>query len=596
VTTTSAPRTVLTDGTTVEEVRELLDAVTYIQRLYVHDRNSRDVFDAGLLRLLELTGSEYGFITELAHTDVGEPFLRSLAISNISWDEASRTYYETALPVGLEFHNRNSLFGTVMTTGQLLLTDDAANHPAAAGVPPGHPALVQFAGIPLRFAGSLVGVIGLANRPGGSTETLVTTLDPIVTALGNLISESRRDRDRSRARRDLAAATVRLSALISRVSHAVLVEDETRHVVLANEAFVNMFHVPVPPDMLTGANCETMAAEAKYAFADPDTFIKRIDRLLADGIAVSGDLLHTADGRVLERDFVPVSTDAGRLGMMWLYRDVTDRVKAENARIETLRLEKEARARLEEQNERLAELSQLKDDFVTTVSHELRTPLTSILLWTDILSEEATTVDEVTRSHISTVAKHAGRLQRIVDDLLTIGKNERGAMQLVPVWVNVPALVREAIADAQQAGVVRGITVEAEIGEGPDAFWDADRIRQVIDNLVGNACKFTPAGGRVQLQVWREDNDWVLRIEDSGPGIDPELVPRLFDPFARGANVGAVSGTGLGLAVCRAIVSLHAGTVDVEPIERRSVSAQPALGGAVFVVRLPIHALTTEAS
>jgi signal transduction histidine kinase len=85
-----------------------------------------------------------------------------------------------------------------------------------------------------------------------------------------------------------------------------------------------------------------------------------------------------------------------------------------------------------------------------------------------------------------------------------------------------------------------------------------------------------------------------LRIEDSGPGIDPDLVPRLFDPFARGANVGAVSGTGLGLAVCRAIVSLHAGTVDIEPIERRSVTAQPVLGGAVFLVRLPIHALTTE--
>ncbi|WP_339080459.1 PAS domain S-box protein [Pseudomonas sp. TMP9] len=192
---------------------QLLGLISEVQAAYINQHNQREAFDTLLRRILEVSASQFGFIGEILRDDADAPYLRTFAISNIAWDADTRAFYDTHATQGLEFRNLDSLFGQVIRSGQPLITNDPANHPKRAGLPPGHPPLLAFAGLPIRAKGELLGMLGLANREGGYGDDFTDQLQPLLTTLGQLLEALRRDGQRELAQQRTERQQAALRAL-----------------------------------------------------------------------------------------------------------------------------------------------------------------------------------------------------------------------------------------------------------------------------------------------------------------------------------------------------------------------------------------------
>ncbi|HNJ76275.1 MAG TPA: PAS domain S-box protein [Azospira sp.] len=169
----------------------LADAVARAQSNFIADAAATGAFESLLADLLRLAESEYGFIGEILQDAAGQPYLKTHAITNLAWDDASRRYYDEHAAQGLEFHNLKTLFGAAIVSGEPVIANDPPNDPRRGGLPPGHPAMTAFLGLPIRVGGQLVAMAGVANRNGGYDFALVSWLQPLLLTIGQMV-EARR--------------------------------------------------------------------------------------------------------------------------------------------------------------------------------------------------------------------------------------------------------------------------------------------------------------------------------------------------------------------------------------------------------------------
>lgn len=207
----------------------------------------------------------------------------------------------------------------------------------------------------------------------------------------------------------------------------------------------------------------------------------------------------------------------------------------------------------------------IKDEFVAAVSHELRTPLTSIVGYLSVLLERDDLPEQAVR-HLQVADRNAQRLDRLVGDLLTTAVTDASPTSLQRSACDVVVLVREQTEAAQPVADERGVTLEARVPTEAGAEVDGQRLRQVVDNLVHNALKHTPRGGRVVVSLESGADELAIEVADSGPGIDPAERERVFDRFfrTRASREQVVPGVGLGLAITRDIVAAHGGSIELE--------------------------------
>ncbi len=410
-------------------------------------------------------------------------------------------------------------------------------------------------------------------------------------AVGGIVLHARDVTERREAERDLRVRTRQLSGLLRHIQFGVLVEDEHRCVAIANQALADMFNSPVGPDEMVGADCSEVAHAIKGLFADPEGFISGIEERIDQRQATSGEELAMGDGRVLERDYIPVIDGDTLRSHIWLYRDVTDRKLAEKRRERTLEAEQIARrnmeasqAALQEQNESLRQLDTLKTELVATVSHELRTPLTSIVSFSELLSDpEAGPLNVTQTTFVDTIQRNADRLIRLVDDLLLLARLESQNLQLDVAQSDLAVLARQVVASQAPRAAEAGIEVELDSPETAPAAVDPARIEQLLNNLVSNAVKFGANGGSVTVTIAPRDDGWDIAVSDTGIGIPSDELEQLFQRFFRASNARSkmISGTGLGLAICNAIARLHGGSMSVSSIENE---------GSTFTTWLPAAA------
>ena len=203
---------------TPEEERDWLLAVLAVQaelqELFIRNGADRAWWDAALRKVIGLTGSAFGFLGRIEHDPDGTPFLHSLAITDIAWNEWSRQVFDDFAADGLEFRNLQSLFGVTVATGEVVVSDDPATDPRRCGLPPGHPPLHDYVGLPLRDGDGAIGMIGLANAPRGYSETLEADLKPVLSVLAAMIARDgaeRRAREASATARDFESALAGLT-------------------------------------------------------------------------------------------------------------------------------------------------------------------------------------------------------------------------------------------------------------------------------------------------------------------------------------------------------------------------------------------------
>ena len=258
---------------------------------------------------------------------------------------------------------------------------------------------------------------------------------------------------------------------------------------------------------------------------------------------------------------------------MAMATDVSERVLIHQARLELLEREQAARQDAER-------LNRVKDDLIAVLSHELRTPLNAIMGWTHVLLQQGGG-DAVLRG-LKAIERNGKAQARLIADMLDVSSIHMDKLQLTPEWCDPGELVLSALEDLREAAAARGVEL---VGAPPAPLRaihaDVGRLRQVIWNLVGNAIKFTPAGGRVEVLLAESADALGLAIVDNGRGIEPAFLPYLFDRFSQGeaASTRTRGGLGLGLAIVKHLVELHGGTIVAS-------SAGPGLG-CRFDIRLP---------
>ena len=197
------------------EKNRMLQAVSEAQADFIADADPHPTFDRLLSHLLDVTDSRFGFIGEVFRDENGTPTLKPHAITDISWDEASRRLHRSYVSGGFEFRNLKTLFGHVMTSGRPVLSNKPAEDPRRGGLPPGHPPLNAFLGLPLFRGTELVGMLGVANRPGGYDDTLVEHLQPFTATCAVLIEAYRQSRQRRHAEQMLRQLNLELEERVS---------------------------------------------------------------------------------------------------------------------------------------------------------------------------------------------------------------------------------------------------------------------------------------------------------------------------------------------------------------------------------------------
>ncbi|NIO72628.1 MAG: GAF domain-containing protein [Anaerolineae bacterium] len=325
-----------------------------------------------------------------------------------------------------------------------------------------------------------------------------------------------------RLRTTIAEERAKLEAIIRGASDAIFVTNEGGRVLLMNPAAEQAFDVE--PGTWVDRPLETVIKDADL--------LALWRSCLADSVFCS-DEISLADGRTLYAQLTPI---AG-VGQMAIMRDITH----------------------------LKELDKMKSEFVSTVSHDLGSPLQVIQIMAELIPKLGP-VNQAQRDAVDDITRMVAKTATLVHDLLDLGKIEAGVeMEMEPC--QLATVIGEAVEGLEERAKAKEIALQMTLPQAlPLVMGNPIRLGQVVTNFVGNAIKFTPAGGTVTISAWETEGEVAVEVRDTGIGIAPEDQAHVFDKFyrAKSVQVSGIEGTGLGLAIVKSIVEGHGGRVWVE--------------------------------
>lgn len=334
---------------------------------------------------------------------------------------------------------------------------------------------------------------------------------------------------------ELQSTSALQRALLDSTPDGICLTDVAGNIVLANAPLQRFgLELGLPLHGTVSERLRTLADRT----TEPARFDERMRELGRNVVASEDQFELTESGRVFRGYTAPVTRRDGTVvARIWTLREVTA-----------------------DQH-----LERLRDAFVGAVSHELRTPLTSITGFLEMLGDEERELTPSGRTYLSVIRRGTSRLQRIVEDLLLVAQIEANRLELEPEPTDLAELATAAVEAALPTAAEQGIDLRLDAAGNLPLEADAGRLRQVLDSLVSNALKFTPAGGTVTVTA--SNGGAALRVEvaDTGIGIPQEEVGQLFSRFYRASTATrrAIPGTGLGLVIARAIVEGHGGSISL---------------------------------
>ncbi len=308
--------------TDLRRTLRLLDSVRAAQALYLDEVEPQRVFKELLSILITMTNSECGFLNEVLQDETGRLYELSLALSNIAWDEASRRLYHDLVNRNREFRNLNNLFGLPALTSQRVIANDVRHDPRSGGLPPGHPPLCNYLGMPIYFGGKLIGVAGVANRPGGYDDQLADWLEPFLATCASILHAVRSEQQRRQAEQAVRDGTKLMTALLDVLPESAFLMARDGTILSVNQTMAQRLGRPV--SALLGANA--------YTLVPPDLALFRWQQI--ETVFQTADPVRFEDldnARLIDHSICPVLDDQGVVTRVAIFAaDITDRRQVED--------------------------------------------------------------------------------------------------------------------------------------------------------------------------------------------------------------------------------------------------------------------------
>ncbi|HEV3374486.1 MAG TPA: response regulator [Candidatus Acidoferrum sp.] len=425
-------------------------------------------------------------------------------------------------------------------------------------------------------------VVGLADHTvllskSGREYDIEDSAAPILTNTGEgfgVVLVFRDITEKKQAEEETKRQKELLQLILGSIADGVVVADANGKFLLFNaaaERLVGIGAINAPPDQWSQRYGSFRPDGVTLFPPDELPLVRAMRGESVDAIEVFIRNAQMPEGRLLSIAGRPLRGADGSLqGGVVVFHDMT--------------LQKRAQEALVQAKEEAVRASKFKDQFLSTMSHELRTPLNAVLGFSDLLADEryGPLNDRQQRyvSHIHSGGKH---LLKLISDILDLSKIEAGRMELTREDVTVASAFVEVISTLYPLAEKKSQALLQQVDPNLRVHADAMRFKQVLMNLVGNAIKFTPGGGRIELTARQVDEQVRMEVRDNGPGIPPEQQQRIFEAFVRLTETGsATEGTGLGLAITARLVELHGSKLEIE--------SKPG-EGTCFYFSLPLVAI-----
>jgi len=391
----------------------------------------------------------------------------------------------------------------------------------------------------------------------GQKQWLLTSKIPLKDEKGNIIGIlgiGRNITNHRQTEQDLRESEIKLKVILQSTADGILAIDGNGKVIKTNNRFAEIWQIPKAL-LDNGNDCDLMNFVLDQ-LTDADEFISKIQKLY-NSTDVNLDHLHFKDGRTFERFSAPLILPNSAGGRVWSFRDISIARRAEEE--------------IQKHNKELSNSNAEKDKFFSIIAHDLRNPLSSFLGLTKIMAEELPhlTMAEV-HEFVLSMKSSATNLYRLLENLLQWSQIQRGTIPFKPEVVQLSLMVDECMEIIEESAKSKVIKITTDIPDGLEVFADINMIQTVIRNIVFNAVKFTPKGGKVCLSAKESDIKNVeITIQDYGIGMSPAIIDNLFRLDVKTNRLGTDGepSTGLGLLLCKEFIEKHGGKIRIESEE-----------------------------
>lgn len=530
----------------IKELNELLQAVNETQLSFFEQEDFNKPLNKLLETILDITGSKMGFAGEILYDEQNQPYLKSHSFSIKIESKSDAEFIEQNYKTSLEFRNLDTLFGSTLKTGKVVISNDVANDSRRGGTPKGHPEIHNFIGIPVFKGKEFLGMMGFANKDKPYSLFDVEFLMPIISGYANFIKAVRINRARNQSDsmyRLLSENTGDIIALHNLDSSFRYVSPSVEKVLgykpeeLLGRRPSEVLGVPDLPDLLEGTDTHIIVHRNKSK--KKQVYLEIIRKIILDPNGKPSAILATS-------------------------RDVTDRENVLEDLKKSLSKEKE--------------LSQLKSRFISMISHEFRTPLATIQSSTELISLilQNSTLDVVTQkvnTHIDRINAQMRRLTAVISDILILEKNtqEKEQVKKEPVLIKnfLSNLIESSFIEKEKNYLVRLKLPEKERVIYSDQVW----LTHIVKNIVENAVKYSTSGAELpELELVYKHSTFQIIVSDAGIGIPKEDQKNIYLSFFRAKNVSNIKGTGLGLSIVKEFIDRLGGNIAFKSVEGKGSS------------------------
>ena len=619
------------DETALAMRHKQLKTIQRAQADFISGGDPVEFFEGLLPDILELSDSEYGLIGEAREDEHGKPYLKAYALTNISWDEDTRKFYEENAPQGLEFTNLDNLLGKVILDGKPVISNDPRHDPHAKGLPPGHPPLNAYLGLPVYLGTRLMGMIGVANRPAGYSEEVIERLQPILGICAQLFDALGKERERSENMEQLqqeVAARKRAQAELNSFNETL--EQRVTERTNEQQALYLVSSILSTPEISLEEIFNTILIAVLPSLSDQEETCARI--IFDDKSYQTRNF--QVNQRTVSSPIIVNGEQHGVIEIFFLEERSPDKGKSFEKDKELLlaaisneiRSTIEYRSSLEEHQKmeiRLHHAQKLEavGQLAAGIAHEINTPTQFVNDNTHFLQEAFADYERLLETYDS-LAEEMTTASPVSGELLNKVKTMADEIDVDYLKEEVPQAIKQSLEGlARISRIVQAmkefshpgteVKTPTDLNRAIETTVDVSRnewryhsdlitkldpelpqvpvlpgeFNQVMLNLIVNAAhaiqEETKEGmnkGEIVIST-RRAGEWVeITVSDNGAGMPDKIKNRIFDPFFTTKEVG--KGTGQGLALTwSVIVDIHNGTLDVKSEEGV---------GTTFTIHLPI--------